>query len=276
MPATFHPGLDEVLPREGHREVKMSEEFIESPQAAGRRPYARTMFVLQALLVALVVGWVLDLQRRVLKLNLYTEQMLLAVLGLAIAICFLITRRQHLLWNLIAGCARPGAVLLPRVALPAAQHRAHLAAARRHPHLGAARGCWCSRARGAWRASRSSASRSPAWCTRCSGTTCRACSRRGRWISRGCWSTSTSTPTRCSARRCRSRSSWSCRSSCSGQRARALRRLGVLHRPRARLDGPLPRRLGQGGGGRLGLLRHDLGQRGGERRPRSAWSPSRS
>src|SRR5688572_14941341 len=72
----------------------MSEEFIESPQAAGRRSFARTIFVLQALLIALVVGWVLDLQRSFLKLNLYTEQLLLAVLGVAIALCFLITKRR--------------------------------------------------------------------------------------------------------------------------------------------------------------------------------------
>jgi TRAP transporter 4TM/12TM fusion protein len=41
-----------------------------------------------------VVGWVLDLQRSLLRLNLYTEQMLLAVLGLAIALCFLSTKRR--------------------------------------------------------------------------------------------------------------------------------------------------------------------------------------
>ena len=63
----------------------MSEEFIEEIPA-GKRPHARTLFVLQALLVACVVGWVLDLQRSVLGLNLYTEQLLLVVLGFAIAI----------------------------------------------------------------------------------------------------------------------------------------------------------------------------------------------
>jgi len=65
----------------------MAEEFIEDPP--GKRPYARTLFTLQALLVVCVTGWVLDLQRPLLGLNLYTEQLLLAVLGLAIAICFL-------------------------------------------------------------------------------------------------------------------------------------------------------------------------------------------
>jgi TRAP transporter 4TM/12TM fusion protein len=65
----------------------MAEEFIEATHP-GKRPYARTLFALQALLVAGVTGWVLDLPRP-LGLNLYTEQLLLAVLGLAVAICFL-------------------------------------------------------------------------------------------------------------------------------------------------------------------------------------------
>jgi len=76
----------------------MSEEFIEEIPA-GKRPHARTLFVLQALLVGLVVGWVLDLQRSVLGLNLYTEQLLLAVLGFAIAICFLITKTRPAWWD---------------------------------------------------------------------------------------------------------------------------------------------------------------------------------
>ncbi|MGH8649198.1 MAG: TRAP transporter permease, partial [Burkholderiales bacterium] len=80
----------------------MSEEFIED-SSPGQRPYARTLFVLQALLVALVVGWVLDLQRSLLGLNLYTEQLLLAVLGFALAICFLITRKRPAWWDLGAG-----------------------------------------------------------------------------------------------------------------------------------------------------------------------------
>ncbi|HEY7656877.1 MAG TPA: TRAP transporter fused permease subunit [Burkholderiales bacterium] len=80
----------------------MSEEFIgESP--AGPRPFTRTLFALQALLVALVVGWVLDLQRSLFGLNLYTEQLLLAVLGFALAICFLVTRARPAWWDLAAG-----------------------------------------------------------------------------------------------------------------------------------------------------------------------------
>src|SRR4030066_338552 len=79
----------------------MSEEFIEE-SPAGTRSHARTLFVLQALLVACVVGWVLDLQRSLFGLNLYTEQLLLAVLGFAIAICFLITRARPAWWDQVA------------------------------------------------------------------------------------------------------------------------------------------------------------------------------
>ena len=66
----------------------MAEEFIEGPQP-GKRPYARTVFILQTVLTATVVGWVLDLHRAA-GLELYTEQFLVTVLGLAIALCFLI------------------------------------------------------------------------------------------------------------------------------------------------------------------------------------------
>ncbi len=70
----------------------MAEEYIESPAPTGKRPFSKAIFVLQALLIACVVGWVLDLYRRA-GLNLYTEQMLLGVLGLAIALCFLTAKR---------------------------------------------------------------------------------------------------------------------------------------------------------------------------------------
>jgi TRAP transporter 4TM/12TM fusion protein len=79
----------------------MTEEFIEEKHS-GTRPWARTLFVLQALLVASVVVWVLDLQRSVLGLAFYTEQLLLEVLGLAIAICFLVTRKKPAWWDLSA------------------------------------------------------------------------------------------------------------------------------------------------------------------------------
>ena len=45
--------------------------------------------VLQGLLIACVVGWVLDVPRRVFGLGLYTEQLLAVCLGLALALCFI-------------------------------------------------------------------------------------------------------------------------------------------------------------------------------------------
>src|SRR6266852_1287312 len=82
----------------------MAEEFVEE-SSPGKRPYARTLFALQALLVVCVTGWVLDLQRALVGLNLYTEQLLLAVLGLSIAICFLVTRKEPRSWDLAAAFA---------------------------------------------------------------------------------------------------------------------------------------------------------------------------
>ena len=60
----------------------MAEEFIERPRPKG--PAAAAIAVLQASLIALVVGYVLDLHRSLLKLNLYTDQFLLVVLGFVI------------------------------------------------------------------------------------------------------------------------------------------------------------------------------------------------
>ncbi|HXZ55277.1 MAG TPA: TRAP transporter fused permease subunit [Burkholderiales bacterium] len=86
----------------------MAEEFIEE-RPAGKRPWGRTLFALQAALVASVVVWVLDLQRSLLGLSFYTEQLLLEVLGIALAICFLITRKSPKWWDL--ACAAAGLVL---------------------------------------------------------------------------------------------------------------------------------------------------------------------
>ncbi len=83
----------------------MAEEYIESPAAArGARPFPKTLYFLQALLIIVVVGWVLDLYRQA-GLNLYTEQMLLTVLGVALGICFVATSKKSHALNLVAGLA---------------------------------------------------------------------------------------------------------------------------------------------------------------------------
>jgi len=65
---------------------------------AAARPYARTIFTLQAALTLVVVGYTLDLQRKWLGLALYTEQFLVVVVGLAIALAFL-TVPAHPRWR---------------------------------------------------------------------------------------------------------------------------------------------------------------------------------
>ena len=56
---------------------------------AAARPFGRTIYALQAALTLVVVGYTLDLQRKWLGLALYTEQFLVVVIGLAIALAFL-------------------------------------------------------------------------------------------------------------------------------------------------------------------------------------------
>lgn len=70
----------------------MSEESLALPRTRARFA-ASAIFVLQVLLTGTVVGWVLDLHRAA-GLALYTEQFLITVLGLAVALCFLMTRRR--------------------------------------------------------------------------------------------------------------------------------------------------------------------------------------
>jgi TRAP transporter 4TM/12TM fusion protein len=89
----------------------MAEEYIESPAARGTRPFPALLLALQALLIAVVVGWVLDLYRPA-GFNFYTEQMLLAVTGLALGICFLVTSKKHHYLNLLAALAGLGLCLV--------------------------------------------------------------------------------------------------------------------------------------------------------------------
>ncbi|MBS0245049.1 MAG: TRAP transporter fused permease subunit [Proteobacteria bacterium] len=63
-------------------------------EAAGPKPAASAAValatdILQALLLACVVGWVLDLPRRLFGLSFYTEQLLAVCLGLSLALSFI-------------------------------------------------------------------------------------------------------------------------------------------------------------------------------------------
>ncbi len=66
----------------------MADDRIASPQPKGAG-WARLVLVLQALLVATVVAWVLDLPREWFGVSLYTEQFLVTVIGFAVAIAYL-------------------------------------------------------------------------------------------------------------------------------------------------------------------------------------------
>ena len=92
----------------------MSEERIipdaaEFASAASRATVLCTN-VLQSLLVAVVVLWVLDVPRQVFNISFYTEQMLTVCLGLTLALAFIAdtSRRRH--WS---DWARHGAVARP-------------------------------------------------------------------------------------------------------------------------------------------------------------------
>jgi TRAP transporter 4TM/12TM fusion protein len=64
-----------------------TEHETASPQPAG--VWARVSVGLQALLVACVIAWILDLPRGWFGFSLYTEQFLLTVIGIALALAFL-------------------------------------------------------------------------------------------------------------------------------------------------------------------------------------------
>jgi TRAP transporter 4TM/12TM fusion protein len=61
---------------------------VAEPEAAASHAAAFWMDVFQALLIACVVGWVLDLPRRFFGVAFYTEQLLAVCLGLSLALIF--------------------------------------------------------------------------------------------------------------------------------------------------------------------------------------------
>src|SRR3954468_5317410 len=82
----------------------------------------RLSFALQAILIAIVVGWVLDAPRA-LGLALYTEQFLALIVGLALPLPFLLVRvngeRRPAPWyDVIAGAVGLGCCLYIAVRYP--------------------------------------------------------------------------------------------------------------------------------------------------------------
>ncbi len=75
-----------------HVSAASEERFIATSAelaAAVSRPTMIASNVLQAVLVAAVVLWVLDAPRQLLNLSFYTEQLLTVCLGLTLALAFL-------------------------------------------------------------------------------------------------------------------------------------------------------------------------------------------
>ena len=68
---------------------------LQQPDAAERTsaasPAALATDILQGALIFCVVGWVLDMPRRLLGMSFYTEQLLAVCLGLGLALCFITT-----------------------------------------------------------------------------------------------------------------------------------------------------------------------------------------
>jgi TRAP transporter 4TM/12TM fusion protein len=74
------------------------------PVPAVRRSIALATDILQALLLMCVVGWVIDVPRRLLGLSFYTEQLLAICLGLSLALAFVAARFPQI-WMNWAGAA---------------------------------------------------------------------------------------------------------------------------------------------------------------------------
>jgi TRAP transporter 4TM/12TM fusion protein len=73
-------------------------EDAAAPDAAASGPAAVATDILQGLLIACVVGWVLDIPRRTLGVALYTEQLLAICLGFSLALSFIGGRLREPRW----------------------------------------------------------------------------------------------------------------------------------------------------------------------------------
>jgi TRAP transporter 4TM/12TM fusion protein len=92
-----------------HISAASEERFIATSEEFASESSKATVIatnVLQALLIACVVLWVLDVPRRVFNVSLYTEQLLSVTLGLVLALAFVAeTKRQPTAFDLGGACA---------------------------------------------------------------------------------------------------------------------------------------------------------------------------
>ena len=81
-----------------HISAASEERFIASTEEFASESSKATVWatnIIQALLVACVVLWVLDVPRQLLNVSFYTEQLLAVTLGLTLALAFITeTSRQ--------------------------------------------------------------------------------------------------------------------------------------------------------------------------------------
>jgi TRAP transporter 4TM/12TM fusion protein len=75
------------------------------PVPAVRRSIALATDILQAALLMCVVGWVVDVPRRLLGLSFYTEQLLAICLGLSLALAFIAARFPQIWMNWVGAAA---------------------------------------------------------------------------------------------------------------------------------------------------------------------------
>jgi TRAP transporter 4TM/12TM fusion protein len=98
-----------------HISAASEERFIASTEEFARESSRATVLatnVLQALLVACVVLWVLDVPRQLLNVSFYTEQLLAVTLGLTLALAFITeTSRQPSAVDLGGLCAAVAIVI---------------------------------------------------------------------------------------------------------------------------------------------------------------------
>src|ERR1700704_5047904 len=98
-----------------HLSAASEERFIASTEEFASESSRATVLatnVLQALLVACVVLWVLDVPRQLLNVSFYTEQLLAVTLGLTLALAFITeTSRQPSAIDLGGLCAAAAIVI---------------------------------------------------------------------------------------------------------------------------------------------------------------------
>ena len=92
----YHPGALKYYKEHNIQPKPLSERA--APAGARRRPAALAPTSCRRLLLACIVGWVLDVPRRLFGVSFYTEQLLAVCLGLGLALSFVARRDRAPHW----------------------------------------------------------------------------------------------------------------------------------------------------------------------------------